>query len=308
MLLQSPRGAWVFIGEANPVRQRRRGSEVVHRSEVRSADSREASLRPALSGVIGHELIASPIDRLLWIGVPQAKSLRDVYDQAVACSDSVATRWDLRDAMARPRGAVDVVVHCREDRHPIDHETAERLSDQLGDAIWLDVLGPLALGVRDRSCSSARSLPFHSLIDEIQLIRGASGSRDSELPFRSVVLLAASDLDTELYRQVIVDAPVSFSWATPSQRSRFSNADLYWWDDSVAPAAERDEWKSRIQSIDPGGAAVHLWICHGANFSQEQAALAGGVSRVLRKPVLLNSLLAPSTKTQASFRATGYAA
>jgi len=255
-----------------------------------------SSMRP-LSGLNAgsaafNQFSSEPIRELLWIGTPHVESVRDVYDQVVACSNSVSTRRDLHDALARPCDRADFVIHCREDRHPIDHHAAESIACQLPNSSWIDVLGPMALGVRNRSCSAARSLPFDSLVDEIH--RQEQSSIGSEVvACQSVVLLAASAQDAELYRQAVVGLPLAFSWATPSQRSRFCNANLYWWDDSVAPAAVPSEWQDRVHSVDPEGTGIHLWICHGANWDQEQSALAGGIHRVLRKPVRLNALVSP---------------
>ena len=244
-----------------------------------------------------HPLVTSEFGDLLWIGSPKTNPLRDLYDRVVGCSNSVATRQDLQDVLARPCGSVHYVIHCREDRHPIDHSKAELVSARLPRSVWIDLLGPLALGVRNRSCSVARSLPFHSLMDEIQL-RGREprvNIRDLATPRHSVVLLAASARDAELYQQAILGHPVAFSWATPSQRSRFCNANLYWWDDSVAPAAREEEWRERVELIDPEGRGRHLWVCHSASQDQEESALRGGIFQVLRKPVLLDSLIAPLT-------------
>lgn len=237
------------------------------------------------------EFTKDRLGHLLWIGQPRSQALLDVYNQAVALSDSVSTRVRLQDAADRIAVNPDLVVYCREDRFPVDQELAETIAAAHGEAAWLDVLGPLALGVRQRSCSIAGSVPFHSLICELHRQWSYRLGGVIEVPPRSILALAATESDAELYRQVIVDRGIAFFWATPSQTSRFAHADLFWWDDSVATPASAMDWTERLVSVDPNLVGKHIWVCHDANLQQERAALAGGIYRVVRKPFLLSSLL-----------------
>jgi len=237
------------------------------------------------------EFAKNRLGHLMWIGQPRSQALQHVYDQAVALSDSVSTRVSLEDAAGRIAVNPDLIVYCREDRFPVDQELAEAIAAAHVETAWLDVLGPLALGVRQRSCSIASSVPFHSLICELQRQWSYRIGGVIEVPPRSIVALAATESDAELYRQVIVDRGIAFFWATPSQASRFAHADLFWWDDSVSAPASAMDWTERLVSVDPSLVGKHIWVCHDANLQQERAALAGGIYRVVRKPFLLSSLI-----------------
>jgi len=231
------------------------------------------------------------LGHLLWIGQPRSQALQHVYHQAVALSDSVSTRVGLEDAASRFALNPDLIVYCREERFPVDHELAESVLASYPEAAWLDVLGPLALGVRQRSCSAAGSVPFHSLVCELQRRWSYRVSGAMEVSPRSIVALAATERDVEPYRQVVIDHAIAFCWANPKHSSRFTHADQFWWDDSVSPPASSMDWTKRLLSVDPNAVGKHIWVCHNANLQQERAALAGGVYRVVRKPFLLSSML-----------------
>lgn len=233
------------------------------------------------------------LQSLLWIGIPKCRVLADAYQTAVTLPETAATRVDLLDAISRPVSDTQLIVLCREDRHPIDHEIAEALYQSFPRVMWFDALGPLALGVRNRSCSSARSLPFHCLIDEIRSNWRLHLPNEKVIASQSVLLLAASERDSELYHAAVQGTDLNFSWSMPSTPSRFLNPDIYWWDDSVAEPADRLTWEDRIVSVDPKRKGQHLWICHSANREQEIAAISAGVTRVIRKPLLMNSLFWP---------------
>ncbi len=228
---------------------------------------------------------------LLWIGAPRCRVMRDAYEFAMSCAYAASTRFDLTDAFARPVEHADLVVFAREDRHPIDQDLAEVVLANCPAATWLDLLGPLALGVRASSCSAARRLPVHALREELVHCWGKHASDGNPVHRKSVLLLAASEGDSEPYREMARASSLAFAWARPEHQLRFCHADIYWWDDSVATPVDQSAWSERITAADPEGRGLHLWITHSPNQDQEQVALAGGVAKVIRKPYLLDSLV-----------------
>ena len=76
----------------------------------------------------------------------------------------------------------------------------------------------------------------------------------------------------------------------PALHSRF---DTILWDDSVAPATSAAGWKERlVDSVEGNQAKRHLWMSLQPSADEIAQASCGGISRVLSKPLMVESILA----------------
>ena len=261
----------------------------------------------------------------LWIGDnthPEMRSLWQVFQNSCDC---VSVRPSIRSAIARStRNDISHVIIAQTNRHDADTlaiETWSRVNEntqlslselqtRFPEALFRVIRGRLVapaivLVARDTEAGfpQIESIGCDEAIVDLASWLSKSNvddccklySEQPVLPATDSLIVAAAHYTTaeSIFDSVVSDSHARgesiprLSWTRRVIPDSYRGSATILWDDTVAPPTSVAEWKLRLASA-PG--CLHYWHTGMASIVEQQNAIDGGISRVIRKPNALPRL------------------
>lgn len=234
---------------------------------------------------------------LVWIGETTLPEFRPAYEFCLNHFAQIAPRPSVHQAVCRPASDVRGIVLARNHRLPISADDLTGLRQCYPEAMWVDLLGPLAVGIRQSSHAAARRVAWHRWHPELsacfRIGPAVTAGLSKSGAVRSVLVIASHWDAAEPYLELVDSHRIPAAWSPVGDGQRFRNLDAVWWDDSAAPIADAHQWRRRLSGIDRSASVSprHVWIAGGVEFEQQQLAMRAGVHDVISKPFRIEALL-----------------
>lgn len=273
---------------------------------------------------------------LLWIGPTRHPEFVDAFRYCRRHVGQLAVRSNLAGALARPAGHVARVLFARPIRTvPSSRAWAAFQQRYLatGDCRVLALTGslcdgesrsgdPWPGGEKARFSRWAEVLPAWLGPCLAEACRGlrtagsrAAGSRAAEstdavsiLP-RGLLVLCDRYSTAEPLLQLGLSSGLPVAWQRQFLPALHAGFDRVLWDDSIAGPTNAAEWRERLRATEtplPAGLRrTHLWMALQPSASDLREALAGGISEVLTKPILIDRVLPPLVADQVAGASAG---
>jgi hypothetical protein len=254
---------------------------------------------------------------LLWIGPTAHAEFADAYRYCRDQAGQIAVRRGLRAALLRPAGYVRLIVFVRATRQMPRRELWQQFSERYRAAATVALASSLCDGEgrtgtpwpADHAVRFSRwqeVLPTYLSPDNshVGVSRRDEVSRCAEHSRPSSMLVITDRFEiAEPYLQWARGTAVTALWQRRFIPAMHRGLDTVLWDDSAAPAVSAALWQERLGRGEHrpgadtlvGGGSVgrtqhHLWLALQPSINEIHEALQGGMTRVLSKPVRMESI------------------
>lgn len=246
----------------------------------------------------GRARSSEPPGTLLWIGPTRHPEFRAAFRFCRERVGQIAVRANLRASLRRPAGHVRRVLFALPDRSvPPADLWAEFLVAQVTEGCELLALGG---GLRDGGGRSGvpwpggRVLRFSRWEEVLPRWLEPCGVRPREVASPRGLLVLCDRFETaEPWLLAAQRQDVAVAWHRRFIPVLHAGFNLVLWDDSVAPPASEEEWKRRRcaeRSPRLPSTRQDVWLSLQPTSDDIRQALAGGLTRVLTKPVAIDSV------------------
>ena len=240
-----------------------------------------------------------PPGTLLWIGPTRHPEFQSAFRFCRDRVAQIAVRASLRSALRRPAGHVRRVIFALPDRSlPRADFWAEFLATQLTAACEVLAIGGSLCDGRGRSGEpwpGGPMLRFSRWEEVLPRWLAPCGVRPSVVaPPRGLLVLCDRFETAEPWLADAQRQGIAVAWNRHFVPVLHTGFERVLWDDSVAPPASAEAWRLRrcVEEAAPHSplSRQDLWLALQPTSEDIRQALAGGIARVLTKPVTIDSI------------------
>lgn len=233
------------------------------------------------------------VGTLLWIGPRNGGEFAPPHRFCETTASQIAWRPSIQVALRRPASDVRCIVIAQDNRASISEVSLASLAKLYPDASRLNLLGSMCEGVcRYPVAYFGGDRHYWHRWNQIlpDFVRSCGVVDQSGRRATSVLILASRFTDAETLLDLAESTGATAVWSRSSDTMRVRNVDAVWWDESVVTATTAETWMARTRAIG-NSAARHAWIASGIRADQWNAAIAGGVERIVSKPYRIEPLI-----------------
>lgn len=232
---------------------------------------------------------------LVWIGYPLQREFIDAFRFCREHAAQVAIRRSLRELVDRPAGSVQRIIIARSDRRPLPTRLLAALAGRYGDAQWLALTSAICDG-ETRSDEPwpvpLRRLRFSRWSERLPEWFGPCGNTAPSATQRGTLVVICDRYEmAEPYLEIAASQGRTSLWKRQLNRSSTRHVGSVLWDDSVATPTTTEQWRWRLDGSQRAS-VQHIWLVTQPHAAEIRAAIAGGISKVLTKPVAIDALFA----------------
>jgi hypothetical protein len=239
---------------------------------------------------IAIEPIAIESGTLVWVGNHSHPEFIDAFQFCRNHAAQIATRATPRQLLERPAGFVKRILVARLDRRPVSSSVFAALAQRYRSAEWLALTSSLCDGESRTGAPwpSIAHLRFSRWRERIPGWLDACGYQQPRIKQDGSVIVLCDRYETaEPYLDLAAAEGHTALWSRHFNSRVTRNLRRVIWDDSVAAPTTAIGWKQRIGDASP---LQHTWLVTQPRSHDIQAAISGGVTQVLTKPVLIDAL------------------
>lgn len=253
-----------------------------------------------VDATVGRGRSSTPPGTLLWIGPTHHPEFVEAFRFCRDRVGQIAVRANLRAALRRPAGHVQRVIFALPDRSvPPAGLWAEFLTTQVTAGCEVLALGGSLCDGRGRSGEpwpGGPMLRFSRWEEVLPRWLAPCGVRPRVLaaPHHGLLVLCDRFETAEPWLAAAQHQQLAVAWQRRFIPVLHAGFDLVLWDDSVAPPASAEAWTRRRCAEDSPRLTFSrqdVWLSLQPTSDDIRQALAGGIARVLTKPVAIDAVL-----------------
>ncbi|MGV3483780.1 MAG: hypothetical protein ACO1RT_05135 [Planctomycetaceae bacterium] len=231
---------------------------------------------------------------LVWVGDHSRPEFADAFRFCRDHVAQIATRRSPRELLNRPAGFVRRLLFSRADRRPLPPALFTALTARYRDSQWLALCSALCDGESrtGEPWPGVRQVRFSRWNEVLPTWLEPCGHVCPPTPSLGALLVISDRYETaEPYLDMAASTGHTVFWNRHFNRRAVRNVQTVLWDDSLAPPAAADRWRQRLGG--PADASLrHVWLVTQPQAAEIKAAISGGISQVLTKPIALGALFA----------------
>lgn len=225
---------------------------------------------------------------LAWLGSSGRDEVAEAFAFCAQHFPQIAVRRNLSHLADFPAEQVSDVIVVRSDRRP-PPVVIHRLFELLPGVRWWSIASSECEGER------RTGIPWAGLEHMYWHRWNQILPNWFEVPavtqrLTTVVLSRDVEMRQDISRFLSQDNHSVLSYCHPEDANVF-NADICFWDDTIAPPVSASQWQTRIHNFNARSSASvrHVWLANFPRIQQWRAAKLGGVHNLISKPFHLSA-------------------
>jgi len=231
---------------------------------------------------------------LVWVGSTTQPEFVDAYRYCRGHVAQLAVRRSPQELIQRPAGFVKRMIFTRPDRCPLPISLQAKIRERYADSEYLTLSSLLCDGEArtGEPWPAMRNIRFSRWQEFVPAWLEPCGHRAKRVQSVGAVLVVCDRYEmAEPYLDWSASLGHTAIWSRNLNPASLRNVTHVMWDDSMASPLSAEGWRNRL-GIPLASRVRHVWLTTQPNAAQINAAIAGGVSEVFTKPVVLQTLLA----------------